>query len=351
MNVKNKTEPKNSVFIFLEKYLIITMKLYYICYNLIINGGKMKNLQEIDKFLNSLPRINNVSQASCFKGDVLLLPNEVKIFALSDGNVGLTNFTPGKDYKPKDMLRVITIEDAFNVKYHETNILSPSLYIHSLEDKPWHITTQGLLITYLTEDIKNYILKEDVTSAKYYAKHILDRFWLPCSKPINQTNSNDLVCIFNRRISGWDGSINRPVIELLGAGGHLQSIWNEKQKTFVNRNLQDNLKKEFGEEIGQFLKKEDIIQIGGFINEKTHELVVLYCVNINCKFIPNIQKFATGNLKEDTDGVYLGTFNEVINFYKKDPTFFAGGSNALKTNFPSNKKIMNKIINTFYKSN
>ena len=76
---------------------------------------------------------------------------------------------------------------------------------------------------------------------------------------------NDVICIFNRRISGWDGSIERPVIELLGAGGHLQSIWNSESQHFISRSLINNLQKEFSEEIGIKLTSNDVNVIGGFL--------------------------------------------------------------------------------------
>ena len=158
---------------------------------------------------------------------------------------------------------------------------------------------------------------------------------------------DDLVCIFNRRIGGWDGSCERPVIELLGAGGHLQTVWDGKLKKFVSLSFEDNLKKEFDEEIGLEINDCDIKCIGGFANTHTQELVIFSCIYIEPEKIPEIQKYAINNLEESTDGIYMGTFKETIEYYKKNPVYFAGGIAAAKTNFPNNEDIMKKIYLQF----
>ena len=114
----------------------------------------------------------------------------------------------------------------------------------------------------------------------------MDCFWLHCSKSTSELNTNDVICIFNRRISGWDGSLDRPVIELLGAGGHLQSVWEPQNKQFVSRSVISNLQKEFSEEIGIKLTAKDVNIIGGFINSKTYELVILANIIISPNLVP-----------------------------------------------------------------
>ena len=44
------------------------------------------------------------------------------------------------------------------------------------------------------------------------------------AKSFGEVRSGDRIFIFNRRVGGWDGSPERPVVEFLGAGGHVPSI-------------------------------------------------------------------------------------------------------------------------------
>ena len=303
--------------------------------------------KEATEYIRGLDRISSVEEGKMYAEDVLLLPKHVDIIVDQNSNIRTIGLEKSRDIKAKDLLRIIHIEDAQNLKYTETNVLSPSVYVHSLTEKPWHITTQGFLITHITSETKRYIESEKDKTADHYGKHELDRFWLPCSKPLESVTDDDLVCVFNRRVSGWDGSMERPVIELLGAGGHLQAIWDDNKKCFSNRSFGNNLKKEFGEEIGLEISDKDIQLIGGFRNDKTQELVVFSCIYINEYKLPDIQRFALNNVAEDTDGIYLGTFTETMKYYKKDPSLFAGGTKAAKTNFPNNEYIIKKICELF----
>lgn len=304
---------------------------------------------EATEYINSLTRIKDISEATLYPDeDVLLLPSGIEINVLHDSNVVLNGLDKSKDSKAKDLLRVIKVTDALELKYEETNILVPSLYAHSLDIKPWHITTQAFLTTRFTEKLKRYIVEEIKNRHDYYGKHPMDCFWLPCSKDISMLNSDEVICIFNRRVSGWDGSIERPVIELLGAGGHLQSIWNQESQQFISRSLINNLQKEFSEEIGIKLTADDVNVIGGFINSNTYELVILSNIVISDKLIPHIQEYAIGNFEEDTDGIYLGSFEEVMSAYMKDASFFAGGNKTAKTNFPYNPDIMSRFRQIIY---
>ena len=306
-----------------------------------------KMMKEATEYLNGLKRIQSIDEGNSFNEDVLYIPSNVKLDVDESSNVKVFGLNNVEDIKAKDLLKVIKVIDALNMKYIETNILSPSVFVHSLENKPWHITTQGFLITNINQNIKKYIHKECLRTQDYYGKHKMDEFWLPCSKELDMVTESELVCIFNRRISGWDGSVERPVIELLGAGGHLQTIWNNELKKFVSRSFEDNLKKEFAEEIGLAIEDNDIKCIGGFINSKTQELVIFSCIYIESEKIPEIQKYAINNLDEDTDGIYLGTFKETMEYYKKEPDFFAGGINAAQTNFPNNDDIMKRIYKQY----
>lgn len=306
---------------------------------------------EVTQYLKGLKRVDSVEEGQRYSEEVLLLPQYIDITVDENCNIKTKGFDKSRDIKAKDLLRIICVEDAKNMKYKETNILSPSVYVHSLQEKPWHITTQGFLVTHINAETKKYISSECARLKDYYGKHEMDRFWLPCSKPLEAVCDGELVCIFNRRISGWDGSINRPVIELLGAGGHLQAIWDEKRKCFKNRAFEDNLRKEFDEEIGLEIDDTDIQCIGGFENDKTQELVIFSCIYIDELKIPEIQKYALNNLAEDIDGIYLGTFSETMHYYRKAPAFFAGGVRAAKTNFPNNEFIVGKICELFSEEN
>lgn len=302
---------------------------------------------EATEYVNKMKRIQDITTASEYKSDVLFLPDGVELKVYDDSNVSTIGLDTSRDSKAKDMLRVIEVKDAFLVDYQELNVLSPSVYVHSLEDIPWHITTQGFLITKIDNEIKNYIKNECKQMRNHYGRHEMDEFWLPCSKNVDSVSPEETICIFNRRVSGWDGSKNRPVIELLGAGGHLQARWDSQDSEFKSLTLIENLKKEFSEEIGLIIKEDDIKQIGGFVNIKTHELVVFFCIYIQADLIPTIQEYALNNDEEDTDGIYLGTFNETMNYYIHSPHFFAGGERAAGTNFPNNKKIMAQIRKQF----
>lgn len=305
-------------------------------------------MKDATEYVNSLTRITGMNEAPLYSGDVLLLPSDIEINVLPNSNVVLMGLDKSKDSKAKDLLRVIRVIDALNLKYVETNVLVPSLYAHSLDIKPLHITTQAFLTTKYTDALGKFVEDEEKKRSDYYGKHPMDCFWLPCSKSISEMHINDVICIFNRRISGWDGSIERPVIELLGAGGHLQSIWNPESQHFISRSLINNLQKEFSEEIGIKLTSNDVNVIGGFINSKTYELVILSNIVIPATLIPNIQEYAIGNFEEDTDGIYLGSFEEVMCAYMKDASFFAGGNKTAKTNFPYNDDIMSRFRKAIY---
>lgn len=172
----------------------------------------------------------------------------------------------------------------------------------------------------------------------------MDKFWLPCSKSINSLKEGDKLCIFNRRVGGWDGSHERPVIELLGAGGHVPMIWDEQNSKFHPLSIKENLRKEIYEELGISIIEKNILIFGGYKNEITHELVVLSGIEINDLYLPYIQEYAIQNIDEDTMGIYLGTFEEVIECYRYNPEPFAGGSKTAPCNFPSQLELMNRVL-------
>lgn len=304
-------------------------------------------IEEATHYLKGLKRIKSVEEGMQYSEDVLLLPDNVDIVVDERSNIRIIGFAKSEKIKAKDLLRIIEVEEPRGMQYRETNVLSPSMYVHSLQEKPWHITTQGFLVTRISDKTKAFIKEEKERLKNYYGKHELDCLWLPCSKQLSDVENEELVCIFNRRVSGWDGSIDRPVVELLGAGGHLQTIWDDQNKRFRSRSFESNLMKEFDEEIGLEIEDKDIMCIGGFVNDKTQELVIFSCIFIDETDIPGIQKYALNNLAEDTDGIYLGTFLETMHYYRENPEYFAGGVKAAKTNFPNNDYIVNKICELY----
>ncbi len=302
-----------------------------------------KSMIRAQRYLELLPRIQDLNQRHEFQDDVLLLPEQIGLSLHHDNNVKTVGMGNKLDKKTKDLLRIIEIEDALNAIYHETNVLSPSVFVHEQLSIPYHITTQGFLISRLSEGIIRWIKEEQQIKLSDYGKHEMDQFWLPCSRSLDEIMPGETVCIFNRRIGGWDGTPDKPVIELLGAGGHLQSVWDDMSGKFISRTLTDNLRKEFDEEIGLKISDDEITCIGGFENSRTHELVLFSCISIQDTSIPAIQNYAFQNYNEDTDGIYIGTFEETMRYYKENPVNFAGGIHAAPTNFPNNIEIMKRI--------
>lgn len=177
----------------------------------------------------------------------------------------------------------------------------------------------------------------------------MDQLWLPCNRSLNEVCVGDVVGVFNRRVAGWDGSQNRPVIELLGAGGHLPTVWNEENCVFEEYSINENMKKEASEELGTPIRDEDITVFGGYVNTVTHELVILVGVEIQDVLLPQMQEYAIQNIDEDTKGIYLGFISEVIADYRKNPEPYAGGLKAAQTNFPNQKELMDRVITFFEK--
>lgn len=100
---------------------------------------------------------------------------------------------------------------------------------------------------------------------------------------------------------------------------------------------------EASEELGIELCESNIAVFGGYTNLITHELVALTGVKVPDILIPKIQEYAIQNLDGDTMGIYLGLFDDVINYYRKNPDPFAGGRKAASCNFPNQIALMKKV--------
>lgn len=150
-------------------------------------------IEEATQYLKGLKRVKSVEEGMQYSEDVLLLPDNVDVVVDENCNIRTIGFDKSKDIKAKDLLRVIEVKDAKSMQYRETNVLAPSVYVHSLPEKPWHITTQGFLVTRISEKTKEFIMEEKQRLKNYYGKHELDCFWLPCSKLLSDVKDEELV--------------------------------------------------------------------------------------------------------------------------------------------------------------
>lgn len=300
-------------------------------------------METANAYLHHIPKISRVEEAVQYKEqDVLLFSNTASFVYCKDNLIETTGLGANWDKKRRDLIRVIKIKDALNIKYDKTNILTPLVFAESSSDIPWHLNTQGILFTKVSQKTIEWIKSE--IEADRYGKHEYDKFWLPFCKDIDTVKEGNVLCVFNRRVAGWDGSHDRPVIELLGAGGHLPTVWDSETQCFRELELKENFQKEFTEELGGKVDQEDIVIFGGYQNDMTHELVVLCGIEIKDEELKSLQEYAIQNIDEDTEGIYLGTFPETIAYYQENPAPFAGGKKAAPYNFPNRKELMERAM-------
>ena len=291
--------------------------------------------------LNSLKRIsyNQINNQNDTEEQVLLLPSNVKLEI--DENQQIRTIGLGElDKKKKDLLNHIKIIDPLNLIYQNTNILMPRTYAESLVPIPEHISVQCLIfatIDYNTAKFFNELNTKNPYGKTYFDKLIITR------KDNLKINEGDIVYVMNRRIGGWDGSIDRPVIELLGAGGHLATYWDSELHCFRSMSFIDNLQREFEEELKIAIAQERFSVFGGFHNKESNELVVLCGAFINGAELVSIFKNSQKNIEEDLAGIYIGYFDEIISMYLEDASSFAGGDKAKDSNFPSQRVLMEKV--------
>ncbi|MBD5540664.1 MAG: hypothetical protein HDR00_05640 [Lachnospiraceae bacterium] len=286
--------------------------------------------------INLLSRVDSLQEASNRKEDVLLLPTDVDVAMLENFKVQTIGLGSKLDEKTRDLLRIIDIIDPINVKYSETNVLSPRTFAESLTPIPQHMSIQCILLTKVQEndiqDIVNLIKKTSYGRTEY------DNIWVSKETSYKDIKDGSLLYIMNRRVGGWDGSIERPVIELLGAGGHVG----------VDDNLVmiapiDVVISEIHEEIGIEIAPSQVKIFGGFHNKISNELVILCGAFLPSNKIVSIQEYALNNYEQDTDGIYLGFLQDVMNLYLENAAPFAGGEKAKPSNFPSQLDLMKKV--------
>ncbi len=291
------------------------------------------NKMATDK-LNSLKRISFDQMDKTYESDVLLYEKNIKLFYTDDKIYK-------KDNNLKDLLRVIKISNPLDLQYKNTNILVPRLFAENHNPIPQHISVQCLFFHRISQNNLNELRK--IILSTNYNKTLYDRMWMGYKRDLESVKENDLIYLMNRRVGGWDGSIDRPVIELLCAGGHLPTIWNEQTKLFETLNPMELLIKEINEELGISVPLTKIVRLGGFHNKVSNELVILCALFVDYNQLIDIIKFSKENFSENIDGIYMGIFEDIMNLYNLNPNIFAGGEQAKNSNFPSNPKLMKKI--------
>lgn len=306
---------------------------------------KTNTKPEGQHYLDGLPRIYGYAEHQKYNSDVFLLPRDVAYNYNTDNLIEVYGLDERIEGRPHDLVRIIEVKDPLAVQYNVTNVLTPLLYAEYLPDILWHLNTQGILFTKVSAKTIEWIKHTDATAN--YGKHAFDKFWLPCCGSVDSIQEGDVLCIFNRRVAGWDGTPERPVVELLGAGGHLPVMWDAENSVFRMLTFEENLVKETREELGVLIDDKNITIFGGYSNTVTHELVVLAGIMLDESYLPEIQAYAIDNPEEDTRGIHMGRFEEVIRYYQKNPEPFAGGAKAAPTNFPNNKRLMDKVREHF----
>ncbi|MCL2627098.1 MAG: hypothetical protein FWD44_00160 [Oscillospiraceae bacterium] len=107
--------------------------------------------------------------------------------------------------------------------------------------------------------------------------------------------------------------------------------------------FKENLCKELKEELGIRINENRIIILGGYNNVITYELVVLSGIFITESSLFSIQKYAVQNNDIDANGIYMGTFDDIIEYYKSNPDYFAGGARTVSYNFQSYPDLMSRV--------
>jgi hypothetical protein len=294
-------------------------------------------------YLNQLKRIENISNGSDSSNfPTLLFPQNADLFYTMDGVIK-TKGLGVLDVDRKDLLTHIKILDPLNVSYVQTQTLMPRTYAESLDPIPHHISTQAIVLCRVFEQGKDQVL--DLLMHTDYHKTSYDKIWVEDSNPGNILKPGEVLIIMNRRIGGWDGNPERPVIELLGGGGHLPTVWSRDKLNYCQMDPVESIVKEFKEELKYSLSPKNVDIIGGFHNFISNELVILCCVFVPFQKIVAIQQGALNNTDQNTDGIYLGTLRGVLKLYSENAESYAGGEKAKEANFPSKPELLRRIYN------
>jgi hypothetical protein len=302
--------------------------------------------QEATHYLLSLRRISTVEGRNNNDRPLLLYPEEpATLFYLNSKNIR-THGLGDLDKKERDLLQGIEIINALERRYKELNVLMPRTYAESLDPIVPHISVQAIILSKVTEEHRDDVGKmiEDVK----YDVQPYDKIWIDPMDDKEALVPGKYIYIMNRRIGGWDGSRERPVIELLGGGGHLPMLWDAENEKFKQQDPVDGVIAEFEEELGFDLQYDDVELIGGFHNETSRELVMLCLVFVPFSKVIAIQNGARHNYSENIDGIYLGTFDGVMADYHRNAYKYAGGEKTKASNFPSQTELLERIKEKLY---
>lgn len=109
--------------------------------------GELRMLIYFVHKLKSLTRIESFEESQRYKEDVFLLPQTVRYEFSEDNLFDLKGISEKWDKKRIDLIRVIQVSDALNIKYQCTNVLTPLAYAESRKDILWHLNTQGVFVS------------------------------------------------------------------------------------------------------------------------------------------------------------------------------------------------------------
>jgi hypothetical protein len=294
---------------------------------------------EATEYLNALKRIPFVTE-NLPDDYTLLCPHWVDI-AYTYSDTIRTKGLDKLDNDRKDLLTYIQIQDALNIDYRESKILMPRTYAESLKPIASHISVQVVVLSYVTSEGINTLAR--MVNSTIYGRTPYDRLWIEKNEPAEVLRGGEVLIVMNRRVGGWDGRPDKPVIELLGGGGHLSTIWDADSKRFTMMEPAAVATKELDEELRYKVRPDQIDIIGGFHNKTSNELVILCAVFVPFSEVVHIQHRSLKNFEENTAGIYLGRFYKVMELYRIDPRPYAGGERTEPSNFPSQPKLMNRI--------
>lgn len=270
----------------------------------------------------------------------LLVPDGVDVFYDKASGLVTTRGLGELDSVSKHFMEIIVVEDALNARFRQTGIFTPRTYKDSLPVKPQHLVAQAVVMTKATPQTGPDIAR--LAAEAPYGRTTHDKLWLGRS-PLDNIPTGMPLMLMNRRTGGWDGSVERPVIELFGAGGHVAGLYDEARGRFASMTPEDTIVKEAEEELKVALSLSQLVKFGGYYNRYTCALVVVFGVFLEWDTIPNIAIRSLGNMGENTDGIYIAPFEDVMALYAADASAFAGGEAAKPTNFPSDTLLMQRI--------
>lgn len=296
---------------------------------------RLTSLQRIiDQDLGRTPAAQNGVQ-------LLLLPEGIDIEYLPDDNVRTTGLGD-LDRTMQELVSIVAVDDALAAIFHEVGIVSPRTYVDSRPEPPTHVVAQGLIYFMWSRECSRIVSQLQLQ----YDYGTDDPVWRGFSA-WDQLAVGTVCLLMNRRIGGWDGSPDRPVVELLAGGGHVKTFWDARAERFRMASIEETLLAELSEELGFQAQASHLHRLGGFINQSTKELVVLSGLEVAPDDIPAIQAAAYGNVEENINGLYIGPFAEIMAQYLQDARPYAGGEKAKKSNFPSDRALMARINDRF----